>query len=74
MAGTFGLQSGQAGYETAVKTGAPLFEEIRNSKADVIATECSSCRFQLEHNTGITALHPIELVFNLYKDDFPVAD
>jgi len=69
LAGTFGLQRGEentAGYEISVKTGQPLFDDIIATKADIIACECSSCRLQLEHNTNITALHPIELLFKLY--------
>jgi FAD/FMN-containing dehydrogenase/Fe-S oxidoreductase len=66
LAGTFGLQSGPSGYETSVKTGLKLFRDIKNTGAAFIACECSSCRLQLEENTGIRAIHPVELLYKLY--------
>jgi FAD/FMN-containing dehydrogenase/Fe-S oxidoreductase len=60
LGGTFGLRQGN--FEISQRIGAPLFEAILEEKPDVIATECSACRMQLEAATGIPAVHPLELL------------
>ena len=62
MAGTFGLKAGPLGYDLSVAVGDPLFDLFNNSGLDVILTESSICKMQLEDGTGLRVLHPLELI------------
>jgi len=42
--------------------GEPLFELFKESEVDVIITESSVCKMQLEDGTGLKVLHPLELI------------
>ena len=60
MGGTFGLKRGS--YDLSQEIGAPLFSAIRKEVPDLIASECSACRIQLQQATGIRAVHPLEIL------------
>ncbi|MCE5254426.1 MAG: FAD-binding protein [Actinomycetia bacterium] len=64
MAGTFGMK--KATYELSMQAGAPLFGRIRETEPDLLASECSTCRMQLAHATGIETLHPALLLAEAY--------
>ncbi|HBR19332.1 MAG TPA: anaerobic glycerol-3-phosphate dehydrogenase subunit C [Phycisphaerales bacterium] len=69
IAGTFGMQ--KKNYDMSLKIGRQLAEKIENSNADVILTECSTCKMQIEHLTGKKVEHPIKIlteVFNSIKN------
>lgn len=63
MAGSFGFEKEH--YELSMKIGEMvLFPAIRNAKmGTIIAANGTSCRQQIKDGTGITALHPIEILF-----------
>jgi glycerol-3-phosphate dehydrogenase subunit C len=65
MAGTFGMKAGT--YELSMLSGTPLFERIAEVAPDLLASECSTCRMQLAHATGIEAIHPIRLLAEAYS-------
>src|SRR5207253_7882499 len=56
MAGTFGL--GTDHYETSLAAGAPMLRELGRPLALFGATECSSCRMQMEDGARKRTLHP----------------
>jgi anaerobic glycerol-3-phosphate dehydrogenase C subunit len=60
IAGTFGMQ--KKNYELSMKIGRRLAEKIKESNADVILTECSTCKMQIEHTTGRKVEHPIKIL------------
>lgn len=64
MAGTFGMKTGT--YDLSMKTGQPLFDRIAEAAPDLLASECSTCRLQLAHATGVDAVHPIKLLAKAY--------
>jgi glycerol-3-phosphate dehydrogenase subunit C len=64
MAGTFGMKVGT--YDLSMKAGAPLFARIGSLAPDLIASECSTCRMQLAHATGLATVHPVELLAEAY--------
>jgi Fe-S oxidoreductase len=69
MAGTFGLKVG--GYETSLAAGRAVFEELRRPRVLFGATECSSCRMQMEEGAGKVTLHPVQylaLAYGLMPD------
>jgi len=62
MAGSFGMKKGPLGYDLAVEVGGVLFQLLKESNVDVVATESSVCSIHLEQGTGIPVLHPLELM------------
>jgi glycerol-3-phosphate dehydrogenase subunit C len=64
MAGTFGMKTGT--YELSLELGRPLFERVAAVAPDFIVSECSTCRMQLGHATGLEALHPVTLLAEAY--------
>jgi Fe-S oxidoreductase len=65
IAGTFGMQ--KKNYDMSMKIGRQLAEKIENSNADVILTECSTCKMQIEHLTGKKVEHPIKTLAKAYS-------
>lgn len=64
MAGTFGMKKGT--YERSLEMGRPLFERVAQVAPDLIVSECSTCRQQLAHATGLPAVHPVMLLAPSY--------
>jgi FAD/FMN-containing dehydrogenase/Fe-S oxidoreductase len=60
MAGTFGMKAGT--FDLSMETGRPLFERVAEVAPDLIASECSTCRMQLEQATGRPTTHPAQLL------------
>lgn len=60
MAGTFGMKAGT--FDLSMETGRPLFERVADVAPDLIASECSTCRMQVEQATGIQTTHPAQLL------------
>lgn len=60
IAGTYGFKD--ENYERAQKIGAPLFEQIAKVKPDVVATDCETCKWQIEMSTGIPVENPISII------------
>lgn len=73
MAGSFGYEKEH--YKTSLEIGEMiLFPTIRNAikqQTDdvpmVVAAPGTSCRQQIKDGTGIKAVHPIEILFNLFN-------
>jgi Fe-S oxidoreductase/FAD/FMN-containing dehydrogenase len=64
MAGTFGMKSGT--FDLSLETGRPLFERVVGLIPDLVVSECSTCRMQLEQATGLDSMHPAELLARAY--------
>jgi iron-sulfur cluster protein len=62
MAGTFGMKTGPLGYDLSMTVGEPLFQLFNEGAVDAILTESSVCTTQLAEGTGLTVLHPLELI------------
>ena len=69
IAGTFGMQ--KKNYDMSLKIGRPLAEKIEKSNADVVLTECSTCKMQIEHLTGKKVEHPIKILWDVYGNKQP---
>lgn len=67
MAGTWGLKKGYNGYEISKVIAEPLVKEILRSNADIVVTECSTCKMQIEHFTKKKVLHPAIIMDRAYK-------
>lgn len=60
IAGTYGFK--KENYATAQGIGAPLFRQIEESGADLVVTDCETCKWQIEMSTGKTCEHPMTLL------------
>jgi glycerol-3-phosphate dehydrogenase subunit C len=67
IAGTYGLKKEKYGISMAV--GERLFDQVRDSDADVAACDSETCRWQIEHGSGVHAVHPVELLHRAYGLD-----
>lgn len=61
IAGTYGFK--KENYETSQAIGSKLFDEIKQEHPDFAATDCETCKWQIEMSTGFTVKHPIEVLF-----------
>ncbi|ROP62878.1 glycerol 3-phosphate dehydrogenase (quinone) subunit C [Enterobacter sp. BIGb0383] len=60
IAGTYGFKS--ENYPTSQAIGAPLFQQIEESDADLVVTDCETCKWQIEMSTSKRCEHPISLL------------
>ncbi|MGZ0168573.1 MAG: FAD-linked oxidase C-terminal domain-containing protein [Planctomycetales bacterium] len=64
MAGTFGLT--RDNFDLSLEIGQPLIEEMRSPDFILGATECSSCRLQMQQDSALETVHPIKLLAASY--------
>ncbi len=64
MAGVWGLQ--RKNYRNSLRIGWPMISAMRSSGAGLAATECSACKMQIEHGTGVATIHPLKLIAYAY--------
>jgi glycerol-3-phosphate dehydrogenase subunit C len=64
IAGTYGLKKEK--YEISMAVGKPLFTALREAQGDVAACDSETCRWQIEHGSGVHAVHPVELLHRAY--------
>jgi glycerol-3-phosphate dehydrogenase subunit C len=67
MSGTFGFKKEK--YPVSMEVGTELFNAVARTAPQVVVTECATCQMQIEHGTGVKAMHPVEILLNAYKED-----
>ena len=60
IAGTFGFKKENYGFTQQI--GSKLFTDIRTSNPEYVATDCETCKWQIEMSTGLPVLNPIEIL------------
>ncbi|MDU6683818.1 MAG: anaerobic glycerol-3-phosphate dehydrogenase subunit GlpC [Enterobacteriaceae bacterium] len=60
IAGTYGFK--RENYPTSQAIGEPLFRQIEASGADLVITDCETCKWQVEMSTSLRCEHPITLL------------
>ncbi|MGG4663426.1 anaerobic glycerol-3-phosphate dehydrogenase subunit GlpC [Providencia vermicola] len=60
IAGTYGFK--KENYEVSQGIGAELFRQIEESGADMVITDCETCKWQIEMSTSKKCEHPISLL------------
>jgi glycerol-3-phosphate dehydrogenase subunit C len=60
LGGFFGFKKEK--YEISEEIGRDLVEAIDRVKPDIVLSDCEGCRLQIRHLTGLTVLHPIQVV------------
>jgi glycerol-3-phosphate dehydrogenase subunit C len=64
MSGTYGFKEEK--YEVSMAIGQMLFDSIAAAHPQMVATECATCQFQIEHGTAFKAIHPVEILLQAY--------
>lgn len=59
IAGTYGFK--KENYKTSQAIGAAIFRQIDDINPDMVATDCETCRWQIEMSTKYPVRNPIEL-------------
>ena len=60
IAGTFGFKKENYPYSQAI--GEKLFSSIREADPDIVATDCETCKWQIEMSTGYKVMNPISIL------------
>lgn len=60
IAGTYGFK--KENYEYSQGIGRPLFDNIEAAKPDLVATDCETCKWQIEMSTGYRVENPISVL------------
>jgi glycerol-3-phosphate dehydrogenase subunit C len=60
IAGTYGFKKENYAYSQQI--GRPLFEQILARKVDLVATDCETCKWQIEMSTGVAVANPISIL------------
>jgi glycerol-3-phosphate dehydrogenase subunit C len=60
VAGTYGLKREK--YDIAMKVGAGLFAQIADTAPDRAVCDSETCRWQIEHATRVSTVHPVEVL------------
>ena len=57
IAGTYGFK--KENYPYSQKIGEPLFNQIKELNVDLVATDCETCKWQIEMSAGVIVENPI---------------
>ena len=60
IAGTFGFK--KENYQYSKKIGEGLFRQISEAEPDMVATDCETCKWQIEMSTGFKVENPISIL------------
>ncbi|MGL4293170.1 MAG: anaerobic glycerol-3-phosphate dehydrogenase subunit GlpC [Bacteroidales bacterium] len=62
IAGTYGFK--KENYAASQEIGEGLFRQIRDARPDMVATDCETCKWQIEMSTGVRTENPISIFAN----------
>ncbi|RMH06039.1 MAG: Fe-S oxidoreductase, partial [Aquificota bacterium] len=65
--GTFGVR--KETFDMSIKVGSRLFEDMKNSGADLYVSDCPLSGNHIELATGKKVLHPIEVLWKAYGEE-----
>jgi glycerol-3-phosphate dehydrogenase subunit C len=60
VAGTYGLKREK--YDIAMDVGAGLFRQVTENGSDLSVCDSETCRWQIQHATGVRSVHPVEML------------
>lgn len=60
IAGTYGFK--KENHPTSQGIGASLFKQIEEAKVDYVATDCETCKWQIEMSTSAKVKHPLSVI------------
>ncbi len=60
IAGTYGFKKENYAYSQAI--GRELFDRIIEAGVDLVATDCETCKMQIEMSTGVKVENPVTIL------------
>jgi glycerol-3-phosphate dehydrogenase subunit C len=60
ISGTYGFK--KENYERSQAIGSILFKHIENARVEAVATDCETCKWQIEMSTGLPVENPISIL------------
>lgn len=60
IAGTYGFKKEH--YNDSQKIGEPVFRQIKDLQVDMVATDCETCKWQIEMSAGVEVQNPISVI------------
>ena len=60
IAGTYGFK--KENYPYSQKIGEGVFRQISEIQPDIVATDCETCKWQIEMSTGAHVENPITII------------
>ena len=60
ISGTYGFK--KENYERSQAIGKGLFDQIKEVNPDCVATDCETCKWQVEMSTGVPVMNPISII------------
>ena len=60
ISGTYGFK--KENYERSQAIGSTLFKSIEQAQVDAVATDCETCKWQIEMSTGLPVENPISVL------------
>lgn len=60
IAGTYGFK--KENYKVSQSIGASLFRQIREVAPDFVATDCETCKWQIEMSAHVKVKHPVSIL------------
>ena len=60
ISGTYGFK--KENYEASQAIGDSLFQSIKEAAPDCVATDCETCKWQIEMSTGVPVENPISII------------
>jgi len=64
IAGTYGLKVEKR--QISLDVGADLFGQVRDADPSLVACDAETCRWHIEQETGVTNVHPVEIIHRAY--------
>ena len=64
IGGTYGLKEEKR--QISLDVGADLFAQVREADPTIVACDSETCRWHIEKETGVTNLHPVEILHRAY--------
>ncbi len=60
ISGTYGFK--KENYERSQAIGKGLFDQIKEVSPDCVATDCETCKWQIEMSTGTPVMNPVSII------------
>ena len=60
ISGTYGFK--KENYERSQAIGSALFQQIEQARVEAVATDCETCKWQIEMSTGLPVENPISVL------------
>jgi glycerol-3-phosphate dehydrogenase subunit C len=65
LGGLYGFKKEK--YDISMEIGEDLARRLLDLKPHAVVTDCEGCRLQIRHLTGLSAVHPIQILRDAYR-------